>query len=141
MIYTPSLDCDIHSNPHPLIRVLFVVYNATVESGSIFLGFLVLLGFNVLFGIIAALLVFAVVNRSCISVFSNFELVLFHSLPCFFYVCSQWQLAVVSLRSSAISMESRFLASPGLQRSSQKLLGCSLPWQEVSNSTEQLCKV
>ena len=45
-----SLDAHIHT-----------VYNATSDNGSIFLAFLVLLGFNVLFAIIAAFLVFAVV--------------------------------------------------------------------------------
>ena len=40
---------------------LHTVYNATIGNGSIFLAFLVLLGFNVLFAIIAAFLVFAVV--------------------------------------------------------------------------------
>ena len=38
------------------------VYNATLGEGTFFLGFLVLLGFNVLFAIIAGLLVFAVVS-------------------------------------------------------------------------------
>ena len=41
---------------------MHTVYLATIENGFIFLAFLVLLGFNVLFAIIAALLVFAVVN-------------------------------------------------------------------------------
>ena len=38
------------------------VYLATLDDGTFFLGFLVLFGFNVLFAIIAGLLVFAVVN-------------------------------------------------------------------------------
>ena len=45
----------------PIHACMHTVYNATISNGSIFLAFLVLLGFNVLFAIIAAFLVFAVV--------------------------------------------------------------------------------
>ena len=49
-----------------------LVYNQTLNDGSIFLGFLVLLGFNVLFAIAAAVLIFAVVRQLVFIIMSNF---------------------------------------------------------------------
>ena len=51
-----KLRCHLHLYPN-------IVYNATLEDGRFFLGFLVLIGFNILFAIIAGLLVFAVVCK------------------------------------------------------------------------------
>lgn len=61
------------------MHTLCIVYLATIENGSIFLAFLVLLGFNVLFAIIAAFLVFAVVNTSLTLIFTNYPFVLHHT--------------------------------------------------------------
>ena len=86
-----------------------LVYNQTLNDGSIFLGFLVLLGFNVLFAVAAAVLIFAVVRQL---VYMD-KLLFIMSTDFHFLIYSLRQLAVVFLRSNATSMESRYQTSLG----------------------------
>ena len=57
------------------------VYDATLNNGMIFLGFLVLLGLNVLFAVIAAILIFAVVTQLAMRI----QLVKYHEIINLFF--------------------------------------------------------
>ena len=48
---------DTHTHTHACAHTHTPVYDATIEDGQVVLGFLVLLAFNVAFGIIASTLI------------------------------------------------------------------------------------